>query len=307
VYNEAGVLRELHGALTSACTEIGSYEILYIDDGSTDGSRSILDELAAADRHVTVVGLSRNFGHPAALCAAVDMASGESLIVMDADMQDDPRVIPDLCRLQREGADVVYVVRAERREGPVLRFLFWVFHRLLAATSSFHVPEGAGSFGLIGPRALAEVRRLPERLRYLPGLRAFVGFRQASLNVARGERYDRDSRVGFRGLVRLAAMAFFAQSRAPVTLFYALSAASMLVSVALITYAFVAKLLGIAVVSWASMLTSVAFFSSVIILGEAFICEYLARIYEEVRQRPVYVLDSVRRAGILAEGARGAA
>jgi dolichol-phosphate mannosyltransferase len=298
VFNEAAVLPRLHTSLTSACRETAaSYEILYVDDGSSDGTAEILRQLADTDPCVSVVTLSRNFGQPAALAAAVDLAGGETVIVMDADFQDDPAAIPALLARQREsGADVVYVERSGRREGPVMRLLFAVFHRFIARTSTFHMPRNTGSFGLIGPRALAEVRRLSERLRYFPGLRAFVGFKQVGLPLARGARYDRHSRVRFRGLVRLAGLALFSQSRTPVTLFYGLSSLALLFSIGLIAYAVVAKLVGFAVVAWASTVTSVAFFSGIITLGEAFICEYLARIYEEVRRRPVYIVEAVRRA-----------
>jgi glycosyltransferase involved in cell wall biosynthesis len=298
VFNEAAILPRLHASLTTACRNAGaSYEILYVDDGSSDGTSEILQQLADGDPFVTVVTLSRNFGQPAALAAAVELASGEAVIVMDADLQDDPSAIPALLAVQREqGADVVYVVRSGRREGLVMRLLFAIFHRLIARSSTFHIPRNTGSFGLIGPRALAEVRRLSERLRYFPGLRAFVGFKQVGMPLARGARYDQHSRVRFRGLVRLAGLALFSQSRAPVTLFYWLSSLSLLFSLGLITYAVVAKLLGVAVVAWASTVTSVAFFSAIITLGEAFICEYLARIYEEVRGRPIYIVEAVRRA-----------
>jgi dolichol-phosphate mannosyltransferase len=309
VYNEEHVLERLHALVSEACRRAGgSYEILYVNDGSRDGTGRVLGRLAAADSHVTVVELSRNFGHPAALSAGVDLASGRSLIVMDADLQDDPTVIPEMLRLHREeGAETVYIVRAGRQEGPAMRLLFGTFHWLIARTSTYDLPRDAGSFGLVGPRALAELRRMPERLRYFPGLRAFVGFKQAALQVPRGARYDRQSRVGLAGLTRLAALAFFSQSRAPATLFYALSFLSMVASLGLVTYAVVSKIIGIAVVSWASTLTAVAFFSSVIILGQAFICEYLARVYEEVRQRPPYIVDSIRPARAISEARDGTA
>src|SRR6185436_7135899 len=163
VYNEEAVIDRLHERVSAACAEAGgSYEVLYFDDGSRDRTASVLERLAARDPLVTVVELSRNFGHPAALAAAVDLASGRSLIVMDADLQDDPGVIPELLRLHREeGAEAVYVVRSSREEGLVMRLLFNVFHWLIAHTSTYELPRDTGSFGLVGPRALAELRRLP--------------------------------------------------------------------------------------------------------------------------------------------------
>src|SRR5215218_290611 len=296
VYNEEGILDQLHGLLTKACGEVGDdYQILYIDDGSRDRTPEVLAALAANDPHVTVVTLSRNFGHPAALAAAVELAAGASLVVMDADLQDDPAAIPKLFETARaEQAEVVYAVRRRRKEGPVMSFLFGAFHRLLSRTATFTVPPDAGSFGLLGPTALAQVRRMTERLRYFPGLRAFVGFKQVALEMDRGERYDRSSRVGLRGLVRLAGLAFFSQSRAPVIVLYLLSGISLLAALGLLLYAVVSKLIGIALPSWASTITAIAFFSASIILGQALIAEYLARIYEEVRGRPPYIVKQIR-------------
>jgi dolichol-phosphate mannosyltransferase len=300
VYNEAGILDRLHGLLTQACSRAGEpYELLFVDDGSTDDTAQVLRRLAASDPHVSVVELSRNFGHPAALAAAVELASGRLLVVLDADLQDDPLAIPEMLRLHREeGAEVVYAVRTKRKEGFLLRACFNLFHWMLARTSTYDVPRDAGSFGLLGPRALAEVRALTERLRYFPGLRAFVGFKQVGLPVERGERYDGASRVRLTGLLRLAGMAFFTQTRAAVTLFYALSALSLVASVGVSVYALVSKFIGIAAPAWTSLVTMVSFFSSVIILGQAFICEYLVRVYAEVRQRPVYIVARLARAPV---------
>jgi polyisoprenyl-phosphate glycosyltransferase len=303
VFNEGLILCQLHAMLTRVCSEIGiSYEILYVNDGSSDRTGEILEELAAEDPRVSIVQLSRNFGHPIALAAAIDLASGQSLILMDADLQDDPAAIPELIRAQREEqAEVVYVVRAGRKESLVMRFFFGLFHWLMAYTSTDPVPRNAGSFGLLGPRALVEVRRVTERLRYFPAIRSFVGFKQVGVLVERKARYDQKSRVGFWGLVRLAGLAFFAESRAPVTLFYIVSVVSLIGSIGLVAYAFIAKLIGIAVVSWASTVTSIAFFSSIIILGEAFVCEYLGRIYDEVRHRPRYIIEKINHARVMGE------
>ncbi|NIR53132.1 glycosyltransferase family 2 protein [candidate division KSB1 bacterium] len=303
VYNEAAILKHLHSLITKACVEAGgSYEVLYINDGSNDGTSEILRKLAKEDSHVSVVGLSRNFGHPAALAAGIEIAAGESVIVMDADLQDDPAVIPELLRIRREkDAEVVYVVRTNRKEPLMMRLLFKVFHSLLQRTATYPVPRDSGSFGLLGARALGEVRKMTERLRYFPGLRAFAGFKQVELKVERGARYDQTSRVGLKGLVRLAGLAFFAETRAPMTIFYWLSGISLLTSLGLVTYALIAKLSGFAVVAWTSTVTSIAFFSSMIMLGQGFLCEYLARVYEEIRHRPIYIVDRLFRARIITE------
>jgi dolichol-phosphate mannosyltransferase len=297
VFNEAAILEELHRRVVGALDTTGlTYEVLYVDDGSSDGSDGIIRRLADEDPRVSRVRLSRNWGHAAALKAAIDFAQGASLVLMDADLQDDPAVIPRLLEVARdEGAEVVYVVRSERAEPKPVRPLFRLFHWSIARFSSFPVPQDAGSFGLLGPRALAEVRSLNERLRYFPGLRAFVGFKQASVEAPRAARYDQRSRVGMGGLVSLAAQAFFSQSRIPAMLFYVLSAVALVTSIGLVLYAAISRVVGTAIASWASIVTSVSFFSSVIILGLALVFEYLSRIYEEVRGRPVYLVEHVDR------------
>lgn len=303
VYKEEGILKHLHSLLTQACASVeDNYEILYINDGSRDGTGEILRQLAAEDRHVSFVELSRNFGHPAALEVGIEIADGQSLILMDADLQDDPAVIPELLRIQREeGAEVVHVVRTNRKEPLVMRLMFRVFHWFIQRTATYPVTRNSGSFGLPGARALAEVRNMTERLRYFPGLRAFVGFKQIELKVERDARYDKRSRVGFIGLVRLAGLAFFVETRMPITIFYLLSLISLLTSLGLATYALIAKVSGIAIVAWTSTVTSISFFSGVIILDQAFICEYLVRIYEETRRRPIYIVDKLHRARITTE------
>lgn len=301
VFNEAEILARLHAMLTKACESLdGGYELLFVDDGSTDGTPGVLTQIAARDPHVSVVRLSRNFGVFAGVAAAVALASGDSLIIMDADLQDDPNVIPDLVRVQREqAAEVVYVVRTGRKEPVPMRMCFALFYWLLARSSDYAMPRDAGNFGLMGPRALADMRQLTERLRYFPGLRAFVGYKQVPYYLARGERYDRTPRIGFWKLVRFAGLAFFSQSQIPIKLFYMLSGVSLTAACALAAYAVTGKIVGYAVVAWASTMTSVAFFSSIIILGQGVICEYLSRIYEEVRGRPVYIVEQICRAKVV--------
>jgi glycosyltransferase involved in cell wall biosynthesis len=304
VYNEEGILEHLHERLTEVLEATGlRYEILFVDDGSRDRTPQIMRQLAERDAHLTIVHLSRNWGHASALKAAIDLAAGEQVLLMDADLQDDPGVIPEILQAQLDNdADVVYVQRSARGEARWIRGLFRVFHWAISSASTYPVPQDAGSFGLLGRRALPEVRALGERLRYFPGLRAFVGFKQVAVLAPRQARYDEKSRVGFGGLVQLAAQAFFSQSRLPATCFYWLGGLSLVISFCLATYALVAKIAGFAVLSWASITTSVAFFSSVIILGLALVFEYLARIYEEVRARPVYLVDTVQRAEVAREG-----
>jgi len=301
VYNELKVLEELHTRLVCALEGCGlSFEIMFVDDGSTDGTTGELHRLAELHDHISVVRLSRNCGHAAALKAGIDLAAGESVVVMDADLQDEPELIPQLLEeSRRQKADVVYVVRTGRAEPVWIRGLFRLFHWSVARTSTFPLPRDSGTFGLIGARALAEIRRLDERLRYFPGLRAYIGLRQVPFAAPRAPRYDGKSRVGTRGLIRLATQAFFSQSRLPAITFYWLSAMSFTVATGLIIFALVARLLQQSVPSWSSLMIVVSAFSTILILGLALAFEYLARIYEEVRARPVYLVDTIYRASMM--------
>ena len=300
IYNEGGILDLLHRQLREACDRTGrSYEILFVNDGSTDASRAILGRLAEEDPHVTIVDLSRNFGHPAAFTAAVDLAAGNSVIVLDGDLQDDPGAIPDLLRVQAETqADVVYVVRGKRAEPGLHRLFVQLFNWLLCAGATHPFPANVGNYSLLGPRALRAIRQLPERLRYFPGLRAFVGFRQVPLVRDRGARYDRRSRLGFPGLVRLAAQAFFAHTRLVPTLLYGLGVILLLGGAALLLIRLAAptfSLPGSGIVALAALVAGLVLFA------QGLTCDLLTRVYREVSGRPAYLIDRVHRAAVLAE------
>jgi glycosyltransferase involved in cell wall biosynthesis len=203
VYNEAegiaGFVAEVRDHL-AALQSPGGHELVLVNDGSTDDSGAILDDLAAAHPgEVRVVHLARNFGHGAAVAAGLDHARGDAIILMDSDYQDDPAAFAPLVDRWQDGYDVVYVERASRQEHPVSRGAFWLFYRVLGWIADTKFPMDAGNFGLMDRRVVDQLKKLPERNRYLPGLRAWVGFRQIGIPVARRARYDRAPRVGLRG------------------------------------------------------------------------------------------------------------
>src|SRR5262249_43212664 len=190
VHNEEEVVPELLARLRAVADALpgGPHEIVFVDDGSTDGSRQLLAAAAAADRRIKVVTLTRNFGHQAALGAALDHASGDAVVLMDGDLQDEPEIIPELLRHHEAGADVVYTRRASREEGALLRAAYRIYYRLVASLSEVPLPLDSGDFALLGAPVVAALRRLPERQRYLRGLRAWVGFNQVGIDVERRAR-----------------------------------------------------------------------------------------------------------------------
>lgn len=298
VFNEAGILEHLHQRVTAACQTAGrSYEILFVNDGSTDGSAALLAGLAERDPHTTVVTLSRNFGHPAAFAAAVDLAGGRQLVVLDGDLQDDPDIIPELLRTQADtGAEVVYVERGRRAEGPLHRLAVQAFNHILTATAQHALPENVGNYSLLGERAVAALRQLPERQRYFPALRAFAGFKQVPFVCDRGSRYDHRSRVGYAGLVRLAAQAFFSHTRAIPYLLYGLAGALLGTAGLGIVYRLLCAVSGLSPIRGSGFAVAGALLTGLVLFGQALVCDQLSRIHGEVTGRPVYIVDRIRRA-----------
>lgn len=297
--NEVAVIRQVVQQVTDSLTEKGcQWNVVLVNDGSTDGSAEVLDEMAAADDRVSVVHLSRNFGHQAAVHAGLSHCDGDAVILMDSDAQDDPNALSDMIDRWQEGFDVVYAVRYARKEGMLKRFAFSSFHRLMAAMASIEIPRDAGNFGLMDACVVKEVVALGETDRYFPGLRTWVGFRQCALPVERLKRHDDTPRVSVRGLISLAKTAMFSFSRIPLLAFYGLAMVSAMIGCACIAWATYHKLFtGQAIPGWASITSLSAFFGAINALGIAILGEYVARIYDQVRNRPAYVVDETRNLG----------
>ena len=297
VFNEASGIAGFVGEVRAHIAALdlpGGHELVLVDDGSTDGSAAILDELAGAHPgEIRVVHLARNFGHGAAVAAGLEHARGDAIILMDSDYQDDPAAFAPLLARWREGYDVVYVERASREEHPLSRGAFWLFYRVLAWIADTRFPMDAGNFGLMDRRVVDQLKKLPERNRYLPGLRAWVGFRQTGIPVPRRARYDRSTRVGLRGLWTLGMNAVFSFSYVPLFVFRIAGVLSIGCSMLLVLYALVSWLTGHALDAWSSILIATSFLGGINLLGVGLLGEYIARIYDEVKCRPAYVVDRI--------------
>jgi dolichol-phosphate mannosyltransferase len=293
VYNEAEVLPILAARIADALDLLGARrEILFVNDGSRDESPAVLDRLAATDPSVRVVHLSRNFGHQAAVQAGLAHARGDAVVLMDSDMQDAPEAIPRFLAEWRAGYDVVYAIRAQRKENFPKRLLFAGFHRLMAAVASVPIPADAGIFGLIDRRVADQIVALGETDRYFPGLRSWVGMRQTGIVVERNARYDARPRVSLCGLFRLAKTAMFSFSSFPLTLFHVIGAAAMAVFLGLACFAIFCRLFtGLAIPGWTSHILTGSFFGALNAFGISILGEYVIRIYDQVRRRPTYVVD----------------
>ncbi len=293
VYNEARAIPILTARIAEVLNPCPmQYEIVFVNDGSGDESPRILDQLAASSDKIRVVHLSRNFGHQAAVQAGLAHAQGNVVVLMDSDMQDDPAAIPRFMAAWHEGYDVVYAVRAQRKEGLLKRFLFAAFHRLMAAVASVSIPAEAGIFGLIDRRVVQRILAMGESDRYFPGLRSWVGFRQKGIVVERGQRYDNHPRVSLRGLFRLAKTAIFSFSSFPLTIFHCIGTTAAIVFLTLGGWVLFCKLFtDLAIPGWTSYMLMGSFFGALNALGISILGEYVIRIYDQVRGRPQYVVD----------------
>lgn len=293
VYNEARVLEELAERTEAALVGAGCrWELLFINDGSTDGSAEVLDRLAGANPRVRVLHFSRNFGHQSAVLAGLEVAAGDAVCVMDTDLQDDPAALPLFLEQWRAGYDVVYAIRTHRKEGFLKRALFGGFYRVLGGIAEIDIPLDAGNFSLVDRRVARRLTGLLAADRYYPGVRGWVGFQQVGVVVERGARYDRQPRVSILGLWRLAKTAIFSFSTVPLTIFYLIAFGSMLVFLTLSAFTLYHRIFtGLAIAGWTSQIMTACFFGAINALGIGIIGEYVARIYAQVRRRPPYVID----------------
>ena len=297
IYNEQATLSELYRRLTHVFSESLAelaYEIVFVNDGSTDGSIQILSRLHADDRAVKVVNLSRNFGHQAALTAGLDYAKGDAVVCMDGDVQDPPEIIPTLVARWRDGNDVVYAVRKLRKEGFIKRGCYTAFYRLLRRLSTVSIPLDAGDFALIDRRAVDCLKALPERSRFLRGLRSWVGFRQTRVEYEREKRFAGVPKYNWSKLVHLAVNGLLSFSALPLRMATAVGFMISFCSLLGIIVALYLKLFtDLAIPVWTATVIPILVLGGIQLLSIGILGEYIAQIFDEVKQRPLYVVDGI--------------
>lgn len=294
IYNEESILPELLKRTRAVLDTIpdGPHELLFVDDGSSDCTLQILEHAAHADPRISVIVLSRNFGHQAALSAALDHAVGDAIVLMDGDLQDSPEDIPLFVERHREGYDVAYATRATRQEGWLVKLSYFLFYRLQAMLSDTRLPLDAGDFGLMSRRVVDQIRRMPERQRYLRGLRSWVGFRQTAVPLNRAERHSGKTKYGFLKLLRLASDGIFAFSVVPLRAATLMGTLAVAVSAMYALYSVYAKfVLNRSPQGFTALVFMLTFLSGVLLFFLGIIGEYVGRVYEEIKSRPLYVVD----------------
>jgi dolichol-phosphate mannosyltransferase len=292
IYNEEQTLPELRTRLMAATAGLDEpFEVILIDDGSSDGSYALMTAMHAKDPRIKVIRLSRNFGHQIALSAGLDEARGDAVVLMDGDLQDPPEIVPEMIKLWKEGFQVVYSVKRSRQEDPLKRLAFRSFYRILHALSTIQIPMDAGNFSLMDRCVVDVLRAMPERNRYISGLRAWAGFQQTAVYYDRDPRFAGKPQMSLRRLIQLALDGIFSFSNVPLRLavYFGLTAAAA--SFAGGFYVIYAKLFtNQAILGWASTILSILFVGGMILVTLGVIGEYISRIYEEVKKRPLYVI-----------------
>jgi glycosyltransferase involved in cell wall biosynthesis len=294
IYNEESVLPELLRRTLTVLDTIrgGPHQVLFVNDGSSDHTLNILEESARRDHRILVLSLSRNFGHQAALSAALDHAVGDAVVLMDGDLQDSPESIPTFVEHYRGGYDVAYATRANRGEGWLLRMTYSLFYRIQAMLSETPLPLDAGDFGLMSRRVVDQLRRMPERQRYLRGLRSWVGFRQIAVPLNRAERHSGKSKYSFLKLLKLASDGIFAFSVVPLRAATLIGAIAVFASTLFALYSIYVKfVVHRAPQGFTALVYLVSFLSGTLLVSLGIVGEYVGRVYEEIKSRPVYIID----------------
>jgi polyisoprenyl-phosphate glycosyltransferase len=296
VYNEEKTVRAFYERVTQALRDV-PFELVLVDDGSTDLTPEIVADIASRDHRVKVVSLSRNFGHQAALTAGLDHATGDPVVMLDADLQDPPEVIPEMVEQWRRGMDVVYAIRTERAgETPFkLRTASW-FYRLFSFLADIKLEQNAGDFRLLSRRALDALLQMRERHRFLRGMTIWIGFAQTALYYKRDPRYAGETKYTLRKMLRFGLDGVSSFSNAPLQL-------AMLLGFLVSAFAFLAipvvvglRLAGHYLPGFGTITIAVLLLGGIQLMAIGIIGEYIGRVYDEVKRRPLYLVRDVRNA-----------
>lgn len=296
VYNEEESIGELERRLGTVLARVApDHEVILVNDGSRDGTAAVLERLCRPGSRYRALHFSRNFGHQAAVAAGLRYAIGRAVVVMDADLQDPPELLEPMLARWREGYDVVYAQRASRQdEGPLKRGFAWGYYRLLHSLSPVQIPSDTGDFCLMSRAVVDVLVALPERNRYVRGLRAWAGFRQTAVPFDRPARFAGEPKYTFRKSLGLALNGIISFSKTPLRLATWLgllvSAASFLLGIWFIYLRLSGT--GFEIRGWASTVVIILFLGGVQLLTIGIIGEYLSRIYDEVKDRPLFVISS---------------
>lgn len=296
LHNEEKNIRPLYERITASLGKVtADYEIVFVNDASTDASLNVLKTLRRDDKRVKIVGLSRNFGHEIATTAGLKYSSGKAVIVMDADLQHPPEALPQLIEKHKEGYDIVYALRRSRRaESRYKVIMSKLFYRIINRIIEIELPFDLADFMLLSRRAVNAVLQFNENVRFFRGIVSWIGFKSSSIYYEEEERLSGDSKYNLSKLTRLAIDVITGYSIKPLTLVTYLGFTIFSVSFTLIVY-YLAKTIiyGVSLPGYASLILSVLFIGGIQLLSIGIIGQYIGRIYTETQRRPLYLVDEV--------------
>jgi len=295
-FNEIEVIDACYQRLTSVMANLDdfTYELIFVDDGSSDMTYERLVEIQQQDQNIKVVKLSRNFGHQIAVTAGVDIAKGDAIAIIDADLQDPPEVIPEMIEKWQDGYDVVYGVRKRRAGESKLKLLTAAtFYRMLRSFTNIEIPVDVGDFRLISHRAAQELRKLREKDRFIRGLVSWIGYQQIGVPYERDERFAGNTKYPYRKMIKFAFDGITSFSNMPLRLASWLGYLASFLAFLYLLNVFVQKLMGNTIEGWATIMVALLFLGGVQLICLGIIGEYIGRIFNETKSRPLYIIETL--------------
>jgi glycosyltransferase involved in cell wall biosynthesis len=296
LYNEEKMFRELTQRIIGILDSFGiKTQVVLVNDGSNDATPFLMEEISSRDRRFKSVFLSRNHGHQLAVSAGLTCTDGEeAIMIIDGDLQDPPELIVEFYKKLKEGFDVIYGIRKNRKEGFMLRLLFWSYYRIQRMLSNYDIPMDSGDFCMMSKRVRDIMITMPEQSRYLRGMRSWVGFRQYGYSYDRNERVAGKSKYSFRKRIEIGLNGIFNFSKVPIRFMYLLGFTSILISILYVLYLLYLKLTSTYLPDgYVTIIFAVSFFSGVQLITLGLIGEYVFRMYNQVRQRPLFIIDKI--------------
>ncbi len=296
MYYEEEVANECYNRLYKVLTSIPNYEheIIFINDGSKDKTLSILEEIAKQDNNVKIISFSRNFGHQCAVTAGLKYTTGDAIVIIDADLQDPPELIPEMLKLWEQGYEVIYGKRKTRDGESKFKLLTAkMFYQTLNALSDVEIPKDTGDFRLIDKKVVDVVNSLPEHNKFLRGLMSWVGFNQTPFEYERKERFAGKTKYPLKKMLKLASDGIISFSTKPLKIVGGIGILSIIASFIILIYSILSYIFkwNNLMPGWTSLMVTITFLAGMILISLWMMSEYIARIYDEVKGRPQYIID----------------
>lgn len=293
VFNEEEIVAKTYSVLEEELKDV-EHELIFVNDGSKDKTREIVESLLQGNPNNKIINFSRNFGHQAAFSAGLDKAIGDAVVIIDGDLQDPPSLIHEMLEKWREGYQVVYAQRNKRAGETIFkRFTAFAFYRIIGKLTSIDIPPDTGDYRLMDRVVVNQLKNLPERSRFLRGLVCWVGFKKIGVKYDRAERTAGESKYPLKKMVRLALDGITGFSSAPLKISFYAGLFATFIGLGLFIWSILEKFLSpeTTVPGWASLMTAIVFFGGVQLISIGIMGEYIGRIYDEVKQRPLYIED----------------